>query len=161
MDEYADFLYWDNGRNAVRRVRAPASRPTWIPAPGAAAPVAATPAPAPVTYAPPAPVFNPVSAPVYATPQYGGMFPPYGPGYGYGPGAVFQNFLNSWTLGDFLQVGSEVMAALRELPTAPTPTGDVATDLANTITHQKLLAQHAKEVERILAVGRIGGRLGR
>jgi hypothetical protein len=53
------------------------------------------------------------------------------------------------------------MAALRELPTAPTPTGDVATDVANTITHQKLVAQHMKDVERILAVGRIGGRLGR
>ena len=158
MDEYADFLYWDNGRNAVRRVRAPASRPVFVPAPGAAVPVAAAPAPAPVNYGQPAPVFNP-GVPLYATPQYGGMFPPYGPGYG--PGAVFQNLLNSWTLGDFIQVGSEVMAALRELPTAPTPTGDVVTDVANTITHQKLVAQHMKDVERILAVGRIGGRLGR
>ena len=159
MDEYADFLYWDNGRNAVRRVRAPVGtrQPVFVPAPGAATPVAPAPVAAPVNYAQPAPVFN--QLPLYATPQYGGMFPPYGPGYG--PGAVFSNLLNSWTLGDFIQVGSEVMAALRELPTAPTPTGDVATDVANTITHQKLVAQHMKDVERILAVGRIGGRLGR
>lgn len=162
MDEYADYLYWDQGRNAVRRVRAPvASRPpVFAPAP-TSGPVVAAPVVAPVNYGQPAQTFNP-GVPVYASPSYGQnwgpMFPQY-PQYPQ-PGAVLQNLISRLTLGNVVDIGARVVASLKDLPAAPTPTGNVETDVANMITYQKVLADHAKYIERVLTVGHVGGLLG-
>jgi hypothetical protein len=84
MDEY-DFYYGD-GRNAVRRMRAPApasSRAVFVPPPSAQPAPASAPVFQPASTFQPAPVFQPGMPP---SPFYGGQPAPYsGPTYGYPP----------------------------------------------------------------------------
>jgi hypothetical protein len=48
-----------------------------------------------------------------------------------------------------VHVVGQGFAALKALPTAPTSTGDVATDVANLTLYQRALAEHGKLDEQI------------
>jgi hypothetical protein len=60
-------------------------------------------------------------------------------------------------------LAADAFAAFKALPTAPTPTGDVATDVANDVLYQSALARELKVEKQIefggrLAWGLLGGR---
>jgi hypothetical protein len=120
-----------------------------------------------VAYAPPS----------YAPPAYGSpasaMYPPqfFGPAplYSQGPiyGQPFMGQLGSLfgglNLGQVVALAADAFAAFKALPTAPAPTGDVATDVANDVLYQSALARELKVEKQIefggrLAWGLLGGR---
>jgi len=188
MDEYYD-LYYPDGRNARRVVRAapPGSRAVFVPPPSATPapasspftrePVAAAPAPAPM----PAPGYYgapqmqygyPPPNPQYAAPypqQYG--YPPYNAPYAgpYGAQAPYYatapvasgllGLLGNGSIGPLVEMGTAGFAALQELPPAPTATDDVATNLQNILIYQTALANHAKRNERVRTLGSLVGKL--
>jgi hypothetical protein len=161
MEEYADIYYLDEARNAVRRVRTPATRPgVYLPAPGAvtrpAAPVAPAPAPA-VVYNQPMPAYNQQAMgfwgnqPVYAPAPYPQVLPQ--------PAAIVGSMLGRLTLGDVIQLAAQGFAALKSLPDAPDSTGSSETDVSNLTLYQKALAEHAKRDEQLRTLGNLVAKL--
>jgi hypothetical protein len=66
-------------------------------------------------------------------------------------------------LGQVVALAADAFAAFKALPTAPVPTGDVATDVANDVLYQSALARELKVEKQIefggrLAWGLLGGR---
>jgi hypothetical protein len=111
-------------------------------------------------YSPPPAVMYP---PQYA-PQWFGSAPmyPQGPTYGQPPflgqlGTLFGGL----TLGQVVALAADAFAAFKSLPTAPVPTGDVATDVANDVLYQSALARELKVEKQIEFGGRLAwGLLG-
>jgi hypothetical protein len=64
-------------------------------------------------------------------------------------------------LGDMVQLVANGFAAFKSLPAAPVPTGDVATDVANTDVHLTALAKDAQTRKQIEFAGEVAGRFGR
>jgi hypothetical protein len=64
-------------------------------------------------------------------------------------------------LGDMVQLAADAFAAFKSLPAAPVPTGDVATDVANTDVHLTALAKDAQTRKQIEFAGEVAGRFGR
>jgi hypothetical protein len=180
MDE--DFYYYMDGRNARRPARPPGSAPITrfvIPpssTPLAPAPVAQPTAMAPTPQAlPPQPM--PAAPPPYAMGYPGPMAPspyassPYGftpPPYGMPPmyygmynetPSVLQAMFGKITLGQLVELGTQVYAAAQKLPTAPTAVPDVGDNFANLITYQSALASHAKRDEQVRTLGALIGKL--
>lgn len=56
-------------------------------------------------------------------------------------------------LGEVVEQGVTLLAAIQPLPDAPTVTGDPAKDVGNMILYQESLADHAKSDERVRAFG--------
>ena len=154
-----------------------------VPSPQAAAPVAQPPMQQP--YGMPAyPPFGgpqapygmapvPYREPAYAQPAYAqpyGMQPygmqPYGAPampyvggmYGETP-SVLQAMFGKITLGQLVELGTQVYAAAQKLPTAPTAVPDVGDNFANLITYQSALAGHAKRDEQVRTLGSLIGKL--
>ena len=161
MDE--DLIYIDT-RNADHRDR---SR-TLVPA--RAVTVQRDPHPR-VQYSPPPPIvptgFSAPGFPIhtsvsYPQPTIFGSTPIYSPGPIYGQ-PPFMNQLGSLfgglNLGDVISLGLEAFAAFKGLPAAPTPTEDVATDIANNVTFIGALAREFKLDKQLELGGRIAGRL--
>lgn len=188
MDEN-DFYYYMDGRNAKRPARQPVpiSRQVIV-APPQQQLVSAAPSPTPVapTPMPPAvppygvPSYPPFAAPQapygmaqvpYGAPAYGAPgFPPYamqpvgvppmyyGGVYGETP-SVLQAMFGKITLGQLVELGTQVYAAAQKLPTAPTAVPDVGDNFANLITYQSALAGHAKRDEQVRTLGSLIGKL--
>ena len=140
----------------VRPVTVPTGTRTYSPAPASYPPVAqvypTTPAySAPPVYGAPqtyAPVY-PQSAifgqnPIYAQPPYWGG--PWGAGWG---NTTLGQLFGGVNIGQLIDLVGQGFAAIRSLPTPPTSTGDVATDVANLTTYQQALAEHGKLDEQI------------
>ena len=187
MDEN-DFYYYMDGRNAKRPARQPGPVPIGrqvipppaqlvpaSPAPMAAQPMPPTPPPYvmpsyPQSGAPQAP-YGMAQAP-YGAPAYGAPgFPAYGmqpyavPPMYYGGGmygetpSVLQAMFGKITLGQLVELGTQVYAAAQKLPTAPTAVPDVGDNFANLITYQSALAGHAKRDEQVRTLGSLIGKL--
>lgn len=115
-----------------------------------------------VAYAPPA--YAPPPAPVMYPPQVYGPASVYaqGPIYGQPPlwgqlGSLFGGL----GLGQVVALAADAFAAFKSLPTAPAPTGDVATDVANDVLYQTALARELKVEKQIEFGGRLAwGLLG-
>jgi hypothetical protein len=159
MDEYADIYYVDSPRNADHRTPAPGGifgnvgnsfRPV-VPPPQGSMPV-----PSRTVYVQPS-----QSQPVQYVQPYPTAYP-YPPGY---PQATAQSPLSSLFgnlhAGQVIAMVAEALAAFRALPAAPVATRDVPTDVANQITYDTALAQHAKTDEQIRTIGHLVGRLVR
>lgn len=157
MDE--DIYYVDT-RNADPRDHRVIRPGTIVPA----RTVTLTPASTPsrVAYAPPA--YVPPPAPVMYPPQVYGPASVYsqGPIYGQPPlwgqlGSLFGGL----GLGQVVALAADAFAAFKSLPTAPAPTGDVATDVANDVLYQTALARELKVEKQIEFGGRLAwGLLG-
>jgi len=164
----ADGLVFYDGRNAVvardHRVIRPAaivptrvtpgvsSRVTYSPPPAAVIPAQAFPAtassgyPQPFTqssfFGTPSPVYSPGPGPFMGMAGMGGLF-------------------GGLNLGDVVKLAADAFAAFKGLPAAPVPTGDVATDVANSDVHITALAKDAQTRKQIEFAGEVAGRLSR
>jgi len=79
-------------------------------------------------------------APIYAQPPVYGQPPFLGT-----LGALFGGI----NIGQVIDLVGQGFAALKALPSAPSSTGDVATDVANLTLYQRALAEHGKLDEQI------------
>ena len=79
-------------------------------------------------------------APIYAQPPVYGQPPFLGT-----LGALFGGI----NIGQVIDLVGQGFAALKALPTPPSSTGDVATDVANLTLYQRALAEHGKLDEQI------------
>lgn len=105
--------------------------------------------PAPVRHYPvayPQPAYQP--APMYQAPMY------------QAPVIVQrQRRIADLPTGQVLELAAQAFAALQSLPAAPAPVGATETDVANLITYQSALAQHAKRDEQLRTVGALLSKL--
>jgi hypothetical protein len=69
------------------------------------------------------------------------------------PPPIVDRLSGNLKLGLIVDAASQVLASMAGLPAAPTAIGDLRTDMANLITYQQALAQHAKRDEQIRTVG--------
>jgi hypothetical protein len=161
MDEELYFIDTRNADPRDHRVIRPGSI---VPArPVAVTPVATAPRvtyAAPSTYAAPPAVAYP---PAYPQASFYGTSPMYAPAPWSGHhwmgqmGALFGGL----NLGDVVKLAADGFAAFKSLPAAPTPTGDLATDVANVDVHLTALAKDAQTRKQIEFAGTIAGRFGR
>jgi hypothetical protein len=63
------------------------------------------------------------------------------------------SLLSGIDLGEVIEQGTTLIAAMQSLPDAPTVTGDPSKDVGNMILFQESLADHAKSDERVRAFG--------
>ena len=139
MDQ--DEIFIDDPRNArVRVVRHPSAlRPGTYPVAGPRVMPPAYPAgyyqPAPVMAYPPA-AYQPASMVVPRATRFADL-----------------------STGEVLALAAQAFAALQSLPSAPAPIGSTETDVANLITYQSALAQHAKRDEQLRTVGSLLSKL--
>lgn len=147
MDEYADIYYVDSSRNAG---------PTdhRIGAGGTSSYFTGRPVPAPIGGVPARTVYvQPASQPVgYAQPLVYTQPAPQSP---------FSSLFGNMHAGQVIGLIAEALAAFRSLPAAPVSTKDIGTDIANGITYDTALAQHAKTDEQIRTIGHLVARLVR
>jgi hypothetical protein len=142
MDEYADIYYVDS-RNAARDHRT-GNRP--VPWRVPATPTVYTPPARPAVYNPPAYQGGAVYA---QAPQV--MYPV--------PQSPVATLLGRLTPGQIIEMAAQIFAALQSLPAAPVATQDTSTDVANLVTYQSALAQHAKRDEQVRTLGSLVARL--
>jgi hypothetical protein len=110
--------------------------------------------PAPVRHYPvayPQPAYQPAPQPMYQ-PQ---VYPTY-----QAPVIVrSRSRIADLPTGEVLALAAQALAALQSLPAAPAPIGSTETDVANLITYQSALAQHAKRDEQLRTVGSLLSKL--
>ncbi len=136
MDEYADIYYVDAARNASNDHRVGGGAvPAVYPRPVGQA------MPARTVYVQPTQYGQPV---VYAQ-----------------PASPLTALFGNMSAAQVIALAAEALAAFRSLPAAPVATKDIATDVANGITYDTALAQHAKTDEQIRTIGHLVGRLVR
>jgi len=133
MDEYADIYYVDT-RNADSRDHRPGMRPAGV-AIGNRIPAGWSTSPA----------LRPTMYP-QAQPQVMYAPPPVA-------STLTSTLFGKLTTGQVVEMVAQLFAALQTLPTAPTATKDVDTDLGNMVLYQTALAQHAKRDEQVRALG--------
>ena len=92
----------------------------------------------PNAYPAPAPMYAPTAYPAYQQPVIVQR-----------PARRFSDL----STGDIAALASQALAALQALPAAPAPVGATETDVANLITYQAALAQHAKRDEQLRTIG--------
>ncbi|MCW5801772.1 MAG: hypothetical protein KIT31_05250 [Deltaproteobacteria bacterium] len=57
------------------------------------------------------------------------------------------------SMGELIDAGIQILAAIQSLPAAPTAQGDVPVDLENLLTYQSALWSHAKRDEQLRTLG--------
>ena len=143
MDEYADIYYVD-GRNAGGDHRVGAGGNSYF-APRAVPPPAGAVA-ARTVYVQPAQPASYAQPLVYAQPA---------------PQSPLSMLFGNMQAGQVIALIAEALAAFRSLPAAPVATKDIATDIANGVTYDTALAQHAKTDEQIRTIGHLVAKLVR
>lgn len=151
MEEFADVYYVDT-RNATRDHR-PGQSPTaqWF-RPRAPAPTALP--PSRTVYVPPQQAMYGQPQPMYAQPQpqviYASPVPQQN---------AFGTLLGRMTIGQLVEIGAQLWAALQNLPAAPVATRDIETDVQNMILYHAALATHAKRDEQVRTIGGLVSKL--
>ncbi|MFN0246129.1 MAG: hypothetical protein ACKV2T_04425 [Kofleriaceae bacterium] len=149
-EEYADIYYVDSRNAVVDHRRRPSPTTQWRPRPR----TTATPMPPTRTvYVPPQQTVYPDPA-MYANPMQPVMYPQPFPQQ-MGARMLFGRF----TIAQVIDAVVKGFAAMKSLPTAPAPTRDTPTDVANMVLYQNALADHAKFDERIRTLGDIVAKL--
>jgi hypothetical protein len=154
MDEE---VYFVDTRNADARIHRPA---TVIRTPAAPRPAEMA---TRVTYSPPPPSV------VYPA-QFGTQFAPQwaAPGSMYAPAPIYAQppwmnqlggLFGGLALGDIIKLAADAFAAFKSLPTAPTPTSDVGTDVANAVVYLTALAKDATDRKKFEFGGELAGGL--
>jgi len=135
MDEYADIYYVDTRNADARdhRTGTPGQAPSPWNRMQPTRTIVVPPNQRPVWYGsqPPAQV-------IYATPQQ--------PSFA---GSLFGKL----TVGQVIEMVTQLFAALQSLPAAPIGTKDTSVDLNNLMLYQGALAQHAKRDEQVRTLG--------
>lgn len=67
--------------------------------------------------------------------------------------------LGGFTMGELIEMATQVFAALQSLPVPPTAQGSMEIDVENLVTYQTALASHAKRDEQVRTLGSLVGRL--
>ena len=142
MDEYADIYYVDSTRTADHRT-------------GSSGPAPVIGRPVPIGSVPNRTVYVQPAQPAM---PYGYGQPVYAQPYAQSP---LSSLFGNMNVGQVVALVAEALAAFRSLPAAPVATKDIATDVANGITYDTALAQHAKTDEQIRTIGHLVGRLVR
>ena len=95
-------------------------------------------------------VSYPATSVVYGQPPATStMYPPtYGQAPYWGPLGI----LGGVNLANLISAGGKLWAAFKSQPAAPVPTGDTATDIANSILHESAQWAERKSEQRIVAV---------
>ncbi|MFT3697696.1 MAG: hypothetical protein QM831_31445 [Kofleriaceae bacterium] len=75
--------------------------------------------------------------------------------YMYPPGSGMSNFFGRVTAGQMVDLVAQIFAALLPLPSAPSTTSDVSTDMQNLVTYNAAIASYAKRDEQIRTLGNI------
>lgn len=75
------------------------------------------------------------------------------------PPAATPSVLGNMTSSDLVELGLQVLAAIRPLPAAPAAQGDVETDVNNMVIYQTALAEFAQNDERLRTLGNVLGRI--
>jgi hypothetical protein len=146
MDEYADIYYVDASRNAGGDHRTGGGFQSFFPAARPASPPAGA-VPARTVYVQPASQPMQYAQPlVYAQPA---------------PQSPLSSLFGNMHAGQVIALIAEALAAFRSLPAAPASTKDIATDIANGVTYDTALAQHAKTDEQIRTIGHLVAKLVR
>ena len=142
MDEYADIYYVDASRNAGGDHRTGTGPTSYFPAPRTATP----PVTARTVYVQPAQPASYAQPLVYAQPAQQ---------------SPLSMLFGNMQAGQVIALIAEALAAFRSLPAAPVATKDIATDIANGVTYDTALAQHAKTDEQIRTIGHLVAKLVR
>ncbi len=142
MDEYADIYYVDGSRNASPNDHRTGTPSSYFPAPRTVTP----PVTARTVYVQPAQPVSYAQPLVYAQPTQQ---------------SPLSTLFGNMQAGQVIAMIAEALAAFRSLPAAPVSTKDVATDIANGITYDTALAQHAKTDEQIRTIGHLVAKLVR
>lgn len=82
--------------------------------------------------------------------------PPFYPSNAY-PAA--RRTLRDVSFGEWIVLGTQVLTALRSLPTAPTDKGDANTNIVNGVAFLDAVAKHFKSSVQLNALGNLAGRL--
>ena len=143
MDEYADIYYVDSSRNAGGDHRTGAGG---SPFPVRTVPTPVGAVPARTVYVQPAQPASYAQPVVYAQPA---------------PQSPLSTLFGNMQAGQVIAMIAEALAAFRSLPAAPVSTKDIATDIANGVTYDTALAQHAKTDEQIRTIGHLVAKLVR
>ena len=69
------------------------------------------------------------------------------------------SILGGLTVGELVEVAAQILAAIQPLPAAPVAVGHSETDVANLVTYQTALAQHAKRDEQLRTIGSLVGKI--
>jgi hypothetical protein len=136
MNQY-DVMYVDDERNADHRARPPMGR---SPVPGRRTVVVP-------------PNRNPTV--IYSAPGAGQTFAS-SPQVMYQPSPFGQPSLASrfgMTMGELLDTGLQIFAAINGLPAAPVSQGETGVDTENLVIYQTALANHAKRDEQLRTLG--------
>ena len=139
MDEYAH-IYWLDERNASRDHRTPGGGAPAAWRPGTPPPGARPPAPAVIRYPAQPVVAQPVAQGVLMQPQ---------------PAMYFGGL----SLGQIIDMASQLIAALQPLPAAPVATSEVGKDVNNLVLYQSAIASHAKRDEQLRTLGSLISKL--
>jgi len=70
-----------------------------------------------------------------------------------------QSFLDRLSTGEWIELATEVFAAMQPLPERPPAASAAVTNLENLIEYQRALSEHAKANERIRTLGATVNRL--
>lgn len=73
-------------------------------------------------------------------------------------GAIVRRDTGSLSTGVLVEAGSQLLAAIQPLPTAPVATGKLEADMENLMLYQKALAEHAKRDEQLRTVGSLASK---
>ncbi len=90
------------------------------------------------------------SASGYYRPTFAPTFAPY-------EGSFASRF--GMSMGELIDSGLQILAALQPLPAAPTAQGEASTDVENLMTYQGALWQHAKRDEQWRTLGGLLARI--
>ena len=142
MDPYS-VMYLDDERNADHRTNVTTSRPgQWN---GRPTPIGQRTVVVPASQRPTV-IYSRQPA---AQPYYGPAPQWYPPAQG-----SFASQLGM-SMGELIDTGIQILAAIQSLPVAPVAQGDSETDVANLVTYQGALASHAKRDEQLRTLGNL------
>jgi hypothetical protein len=101
-------------------------------------------------FAPATRVSYPAASVMYGQPPATSMT--YPPTYAQAPYWGPLGILGGLNLANLISAGGKLWAAFKAQPAAPVPTGDVGTDIANSILHESAQWAERKSEQRIVAV---------
>jgi hypothetical protein len=145
MDEYADIYYVDGSRNAGPNDHRTGTPMSYFPTPRAVPPPAGA-VTARTVYVQPAQPVSYAQPLVYTQPTQQ---------------SPLSMLFGNMQAGQVIALIADALAAFRSLPAAPVSTKDIATDIANGVTYDTALAQHAKTDEQIRTIGHLVAKLVR
>jgi hypothetical protein len=152
-------IYLDEEERNARPLIQDGRRPSWQPLVGSRGPRPATGIVVPPSTRPTVIQGVGASRSYYPAPAAAPYYPASQPTVVYHQPPASASVLGNMTSSDLVELGLQVLAALRPLPGAPTAQGDVETDVNNMVIYQTALAEFAQNDERLRTLGNVLGRI--